>query len=77
MVIIPSALKRFKYQVGDALEVITIESRSGAWASIEKAMQNLNLRRVSSLESFLCCSDGDCWFWARASASWGSQNWQS
>jgi len=52
MVIIPSALKRFKYQVGDALEVITIESRSGAWASIEEAMQNLNLRRVSSLESF-------------------------
>ena len=52
MVIIPSALKRFKYQVGDVLEVITIESRSGAWASIEEAMQNLNLRRISSMESF-------------------------
>jgi len=52
MVIIPSALKKFKYQVGDSLEVITIESRSGAWSSIEEAMQNLNLRRVSSLESF-------------------------
>ena len=52
MVIIPSALKKFTYQIGDSLEVITIESRSGAWASIEESMQNLNLKRVSSLESF-------------------------
>ena len=38
--------------MGDSLDVITIESRSGAWASIEESMQNLNLKRVSSLESF-------------------------
>ena len=50
--IIPSALKKFKYQIGDPLGVITIESRSGAWASIEESMQNLNLKRISSLESF-------------------------
>ena len=52
MVIIPSALKKFKYQVGDSLDVITIESRSGAWASIDDSMQNLILKRVSSLVSF-------------------------
>lgn len=52
MVIIPSALKKFRYSSGDPLDVITIESRSGAWASIEEAMQGLNLKRRSSLESF-------------------------
>ena len=32
--------------------MITIESRSGAWASIEEAMRRLNIRRETSLESF-------------------------
>jgi DNA-binding transcriptional LysR family regulator len=52
MVIVPSGLKSLKYTPGDALNVITIESRSGAWASIEDAMSELNLQRSVSLESF-------------------------
>jgi len=52
MVILPSGLVGFEYQAGQPLDVITIESRSGAWASIEEAMQRLNLHRVVSLESF-------------------------
>jgi DNA-binding transcriptional LysR family regulator len=52
MVIIPSALVPIRYQVGDELEVITIESRSGAWRSIEDDMRRLKLKRSVSLESF-------------------------
>lgn len=52
MVIIPSALEALDYQSGDPLSVITIESRSGAWASIEEDMSRLNLFREVSLESF-------------------------
>lgn len=52
MVIIPSALKPFDYCIGDPLDVITIESRSGAWASIEEDMRRLRLNRKASLESF-------------------------
>lgn len=52
MVIIPSALARLKYRAGDPLEVITIESRSGAWQSIEDDMRRLNIHRQTSLESF-------------------------
>ena len=52
MVIVPAALKPMRYRVGDELEVITIESRSGAWRSIEDDMRRLKLRRSTSLESF-------------------------
>ncbi|MEC8144625.1 MAG: LysR family transcriptional regulator [Pseudomonadota bacterium] len=52
MVIIPSGLKPLKYHSGDPLDVMTIESRSGAWGSIEENMQRLNLHRSTSLESF-------------------------
>ena len=52
MVIIPSGLKPLKYRSGDPLDVMTIESRSGAWGSIEENMQQLNLHRSTSLESF-------------------------
>ena len=52
MVIVPSGLEALDYAVGDPLDVLTIESRSGAWTSIEDDMSRLNLRRVSSLESF-------------------------
>ena len=52
MVIVPSALTRIEYRVGDELSVITIESRSGAWRSIEDDMRRLRLRRSTSLESF-------------------------
>mgnify|MGYP001811731373 FL=1 len=52
MVIIPSALEPIRYRVGDELEVITIESRSGAWRSIEDDMRRLKLKRSVSLESF-------------------------
>ena len=52
MVILPSGLERIRYTVGDALDVITIESRSGAWQSIEDDMGRLNLKRRQSLESF-------------------------
>lgn len=52
MVIIPSALEPIAYAIGDELEVITIESRSGAWRSIEDDMRRLRLKRSVSLESF-------------------------
>jgi DNA-binding transcriptional LysR family regulator len=52
MVIVPSALSDLEYSIGDELEVITIESRSGAWRSIEDDMRRLRLRRSTSLESF-------------------------
>ncbi|NKB97424.1 MAG: LysR family transcriptional regulator [Pseudomonadales bacterium] len=52
MVIVPSGLKPLDYTPGESLNVITIESRSGAWASIEEAMSELNLQRSVSLESF-------------------------
>ena len=52
MVILPSALEPLEYKVGDELDVLTIESRSGAWASIEEDMRRLKLRRLESLESF-------------------------
>jgi DNA-binding transcriptional LysR family regulator len=52
MVILPSALAPLRYRVGDELDVITIESRSGAWRSIEDDMRRLRLRRSTSLESF-------------------------
>jgi DNA-binding transcriptional LysR family regulator len=52
MVILPSGLEPIAYQAGDELDVITIESRSGAWRSIEDDMRRLNLRRKVSLESF-------------------------
>jgi DNA-binding transcriptional LysR family regulator len=52
MVIIPSARKPLKYRVGEPLSVITIESRSGAWRSIEDDMKRLRLHRAVSLESF-------------------------
>ena len=52
MVVIPSGLTALSYEIGDMLEVITIESRSGAWRSIEESMKQLNLKRIVSLESF-------------------------
>jgi len=52
MVILPSGLSRLRYQIGDSLDVITIESRSGAWQSIEDDMGRLQLNRSESLESF-------------------------
>lgn len=52
MVILPSAGQRISYQPGEPLDVITIESRSGAWRSIEDDMGRLNLNRTVSLESF-------------------------
>ena len=52
MVIIPSGLTPLDYTPGDELGVITIESRSGAWASIEVDMGRLKIRRTASLESF-------------------------
>ncbi len=54
MVILPSGLEPLCYAVGDELDVITIESRSGAWRSIEDDMRRLNLKRRVSLESFFC-----------------------
>ncbi len=56
MVIIPSKLQQINYDVGQPLPVITIESRSGAWASIEENMSQLNLHRVVSLESFFAAA---------------------
>jgi len=52
MVILPSGLEPLDYRIGDELDVITIESRSGAWRSIEEDMRRLNLVRRVSLESF-------------------------
>ncbi len=52
MVIIPAALETWQPQPDEAINVLTIESRSGAWASIEEDMRRLNLHRNASLESF-------------------------
>jgi len=52
MVILPSAGRPIDYHPGDPLDVITIESRSGAWRSIEDDMRRLQLNRTVSLESF-------------------------
>ena len=52
MVILPSGLQPLGYCIGDELDVITIESRSGAWRSIEDDMRRLKLVRRVSLESF-------------------------
>ena len=52
MVILPSGLSKLQYRIGDSLDVITIESRSGAWQSIEDDMGRLHLNRNASLESF-------------------------
>ena len=52
MVVIPSALQKLRYRLGARLEVITIESRSGAWSSIEHDMNRLQIERATSLESF-------------------------
>ena len=52
MVVIPSGLVRTRYRIFKPLDVITIESRSGAWASIEDDMRRLKLRRNTSMESF-------------------------
>ena len=52
MVILPSGGEPIAYRIGEELDVITIESRSGAWASIEDDMRRLRLKRVVSLESF-------------------------
>lgn len=52
MVILPSGLNELEYSPGMPLSVITIESRSGAWRSIEEDMKRLNLTRATSLESF-------------------------
>ncbi len=52
MVILPAGLRTLDYEIGDRLDVITIESRSGAWRSIEDDMGRLNLVRRESLESF-------------------------
>ena len=56
MVIIPSKVERLEYTIGDPLDVITIESRSGAWASIEEDMRRLRLKRTTSLESFFAAA---------------------
>lgn len=56
MVIIPSRVERLEYTIGDPLDVITIESRSGAWASIEEDMRRLRLKRTTSLESFFAAA---------------------
>ncbi len=52
MVILPSGLEPLEYRLGEPLDVITIESRSGAWRSIEDDMGRLHLHRSVSLESF-------------------------
>lgn len=52
MVLIPSKREPLDYTLGQPLDVITIESRSGAWASIEEDMRRLAITRSASLESF-------------------------
>ena len=52
MVIVPSGLNDLDYRIGDPLQVMTIESRSGAWAAMEDDMERLSLTRATSLESF-------------------------
>ncbi len=54
MIIVPAGLGPLSYTIGDVLDVVTIESRSGAWRSIEEDMRRLNLHRRVSLESFFC-----------------------
>lgn len=57
MVVIPSGLEPFTPPgPGTGLSVITIESRSGAWASIEEDMRRLGIRRAVSLESFFAAA---------------------
>ena len=58
MVLIPSGLAPFDAaRVGEEpVPVITIESRSGAWASIEEDMQRLLVRRETSLESIFAAA---------------------
>lgn len=56
MVLIPSALAPFDELDWDELPVVTIESRSGAWASIEEDMRRLGIRREVSLESFFAAA---------------------
>jgi DNA-binding transcriptional LysR family regulator len=64
MVILPSGLSALAYRPGEPLDVITIESRSGAWQSIEDDMRRLNLNRRASLESFFAVAQ-------MALAGWG------
>lgn len=52
MVIVPSGLRKLSYRTGQPLEVMTIESRSGAWRAVEDDMRRLELTRSTSLESF-------------------------
>lgn len=52
MVLIPSGLNPIDYEIGDELSILTIESRSGAWAAMEEELSHLNLLRATSLESF-------------------------
>ena len=56
MVIVPAALAPIDYAPGVSLDVITIESRSGAWASIEDDMRRLHITRRASLESFFAAA---------------------
>lgn len=56
MVLIPSGLEPFSPEEGTELPVVTIESRSGAWASIEEDMRRLGIRRAVSLESFFAAA---------------------
>lgn len=56
MVLIPSGLQPFEYPDDGELPVLTIESRSGAWASIEEDMRRLGIRRETSLESFFAAA---------------------
>ena len=56
MVIVPSGLAPIDFEPGQPLDVITIESRTGAWASIEEDLRRLRLRRRASLESFFAAA---------------------
>lgn len=52
MVLIPAGKEALDWQPGEPIEVLTIESRSGAWASIEDDLRRLRIHRKQSLESF-------------------------
>lgn len=52
MVLIPAGLQPLAWTPGAPIEVLTIESRSGAWASIEEDLRRLGIHRKQSLESF-------------------------
>jgi len=52
MVIIPSGLKKIKWQIGTPLSVISIEDYSGAWRSFGELVSKLGIRREVALESF-------------------------